>query len=218
MTPVNEEGEPRFLVLDYVTITRDPRSRLVVAIGGDERAAGILQATGYFVSAAGPRGPYHRQPHALPVEEQCQGATAAAHALLLAGFSVHLDPALNILGAPDGDRQAAHRYLQRLTERARAAADNRAVSGLLTEIGTPLGLLPRIDEALRSTWFVWLQRLKDSGQDTTPAEQLMDTTAGLARHTRQIEQIRNTAATRPATTPPRAVATAAPTAPPARLR
>ncbi|MGW1974221.1 hypothetical protein [Streptomyces sp. NPDC001889] len=215
MTPVIEGGEPRFLVLDYVTITQDPRSRLVVAIGGDERAADILQATGHVVSAAVPRGPYHRQPHALPVEEQRQGATAAAHALLLAGFSVHLDPALNILGAPDGDLQAAHRYLQRLTERARATADDRAVAGLLTEIGAPLGLLPRIGETLRSTWFVWLQRLKDSGQDTTPAEQLMDTTAGLARHTRQI---RNTAATRPATTPPRAVAAAAPTAAPARLR
>ncbi|MGW3009594.1 hypothetical protein ACWC9R_12260 [Streptomyces sp. NPDC001219] len=87
---VDREEEPRFFVLEYVTITRDPRTQLVVAIGGDERAAGILQTTGGFISAPGPRGPYHRQPHSLPVDQQRAGATAAAHALLLAGVSVHL--------------------------------------------------------------------------------------------------------------------------------
>ncbi|MCX5417912.1 hypothetical protein [Streptomyces sp. NBC_00059] len=45
----------------------------------------------------------------MPVEHQRHGATAAAHALLLAGYSVRLDPSLNTLAAPDGDRQAARR-------------------------------------------------------------------------------------------------------------
>ncbi|WP_405734821.1 hypothetical protein OG607_41160 [Streptomyces sp. NBC_01537] len=89
-TPVAEE--PQFAVLDYITISRDPRTQLVVAIGGHDRSAGILQTIGGFVSVFGPRGDYHRQPHTMPVDQQRQGATAAAHALLLAGFSVHLDP------------------------------------------------------------------------------------------------------------------------------
>lgn len=45
------DDEPTFFALDYVTITRDPRTQLVVAIGGDPRAAGILQTAGGFHSA-----------------------------------------------------------------------------------------------------------------------------------------------------------------------
>ncbi|NUS85373.1 MAG: hypothetical protein HOY75_22255 [Streptomyces sp.] len=74
-------GEPDFFVLDYITITRDPRTKLVVAIGGDERVAGILQTAGGFIDAPGPRGPYHRQPHTMAVDQQRTGATAAALAL-----------------------------------------------------------------------------------------------------------------------------------------
>ncbi|MFH9562423.1 hypothetical protein [Streptomyces globisporus] len=115
------DDESTFFALDYVTITRDPRTQLVVAIGGDPRAAGILQTAGGFHSAPSAGRDYHRLPHHMPVEHQRHGATAAAHALLLAGYSVHLDPSLNTLAAPDGDRQAARRYLDRLAERARAA-------------------------------------------------------------------------------------------------
>ncbi|WP_234432133.1 hypothetical protein [Streptomyces sp. NRRL S-378] len=77
-------GEPDFLVLEYVTITKDPRTGLVVAIGGTERAADILQRTGGFLTAPGPRGDYHRLPHGLPIEQQRLKATAASHALLCA--------------------------------------------------------------------------------------------------------------------------------------
>ncbi|BDH07220.1 hypothetical protein [Streptomyces seoulensis] len=113
MTP-----EPDFWVLEYVTITKDPRTELVVAIGGTEKAADILQRTGGFLSWAGPRGDYHRLPHGLPAEQQRLKATAASHALLAAGFSVHLDPALLLAGydvncAPAVFDEAAYRQAVR---------------------------------------------------------------------------------------------------------
>lgn len=40
-----KQPEPDFWVLEYVTITKDPRTDLVVAIGGTETAADILQRT-----------------------------------------------------------------------------------------------------------------------------------------------------------------------------
>ncbi|MEU4007249.1 hypothetical protein AB0H30_01965 [Streptomyces pseudogriseolus] len=101
-----KQTEPDFWVLEYVTITKDPRTDLVVAIGGTDKAADILQRTGGFLSAPGPRGDYHRLPHGLPVEQQRRKATAASHALLAAGHSVRLDPTLNMLVAPDGEREA----------------------------------------------------------------------------------------------------------------
>lgn len=51
-----KQTEPDFWVLEYVTITKDPRTELVVAIGGTDKAADILQRTGGFLSAPGPRG------------------------------------------------------------------------------------------------------------------------------------------------------------------
>ncbi|MFF2189662.1 hypothetical protein [Streptomyces sp. NPDC058155] len=91
--------KPDFRVLEYLTVTKDPRTGLVVAIGGTEQAADILQRSG-FLDADGPRGPYHRLPHGLPVREQRLKATDASHALLTADHSVHLDPALNLPTAP----------------------------------------------------------------------------------------------------------------------
>ncbi|WP_043267072.1 hypothetical protein [Streptomyces sp. CT34] len=190
-----QDSEPTFFVLDYVTITRDPKTQLVVAIGGDERAEGILQTAGGFVSAAGPRGPYQHQPHTMPVEQQRQGATAAAHALLLAGFSVHLDSTLNVLATADGDQQAAHRSLQRLAERARNAADDQEVAKVLTEIAAPHdGLLPRMVQTLISTWAPWAERLENAGHEPDPAQRLMTATNSLSNHALQIELIRNQAA------------------------
>ncbi|MET9294374.1 hypothetical protein [Streptomyces sp. NPDC003077] len=217
------EDEPLFLVGDYVTITRDARTRLVVAIGGDERAAGLLQTRGGFVSAAGPRGPYHRLPHSLAIEEQRQGATAAAHALLGAGFSVHLDPALNVLGTVGGDRQAAHRYLAQLAERARAADEDHEVAAVLSEIATPYeGLLPRLVETLIAAWAPWSERLRDTGRAPDPAHQLIAVTSRLSEHARRIEEIRNQAArkTAPPTTAPSAasVPSSSPSEPSVRRR
>lgn len=142
MTP-RDEDEPVFFDLNYVTATRDPRTQLVLAIGGDPRAAGILQTAGGFHSVSGAARDYHRLPHHLPGEEQRHGATAAAHALLLAGYGVHLDPSLNTLATPDGDRQAARRHLNGLESRARASETDRDVAVLLTEIAAPEeGVLP----------------------------------------------------------------------------
>ncbi|MFF8571617.1 hypothetical protein ACF06L_10360 [Streptomyces sp. NPDC015408] len=50
------QREPDFWVLEYVTITKDPHTGLVVAIGGTEQAADILQRTGGFLSAPAPAG------------------------------------------------------------------------------------------------------------------------------------------------------------------
>ncbi|MDV6288113.1 hypothetical protein R2F25_09760 [Streptomyces sp. UP1A-1] len=76
------QTEPDFWVLEYVTITKDPRTGLVVAIGGTEQGADILQRTGGFLTSPGPRGDYHRLPHGLPIEQQRLKATTASHALL----------------------------------------------------------------------------------------------------------------------------------------
>ncbi len=156
----------------------------------------------------------------MPVEQQRQGATAAAHALLLAGFSVHLDPTLNVLATADGDRQAAHRYLEQLVERAARASDDQEVAGVLTEIAAPHdGLLPRLVQTLISTWAPWIQRLENAGHEPEPAERLMETTSSLSHHARQIELIRNQAA-RPTAAPAPATAPAptTPSKPPARRR
>lgn len=57
--------EPRFFVQDYITITKDPRTELVVAIGGNGRAADILQRAGGFLNEPGAGRDYHRLPHGL---------------------------------------------------------------------------------------------------------------------------------------------------------
>ncbi|MGW4197101.1 hypothetical protein [Streptomyces sp. NPDC005004] len=204
MTP-----EPDFWVLEYVTITKDPRTELVVAIGGTEKAADILQRTGGFLSWAGPRGDYHRLPHGLPAEQQRLKATAASHALLAAGFSVHLDPALNALTAPDGERDTAVRYLARLAERASAAETGSEVAEVLTEIAAPVnGLLPLTREVVVRAWGA-----ASSVQGTEPwaasepVTRLGDTTRSLSDAARHILRARNHAARAPgpainAATPP----------------
>ncbi|MBA2950255.1 hypothetical protein [Streptomyces himalayensis] len=216
MTP-RDEDEPVFYDLNYVTITRDPRTQLVLAIGGDPRAAGILQTVGGFHSAPGAAREYHRLPHHLPVEEQRHGATAAAHALLLAGYSVHLDPTLNTLATPDGDRQAARRYLDGLESRARAAETDRDVAVLLAEITAPEeGVLPQLVRSLISTWATWGERRREAGLDEEPADQLMETTSSLSNHARRITLIRDQAARRtPAHRAPSGPAAAPPSASPA---
>ncbi|MFI6808151.1 hypothetical protein ACIBO6_24575 [Streptomyces luteogriseus] len=210
-------GEPDFFVLDYITITRDPRTKLVVAIGGDERAAGILQTAGGFIDAPGPRGPYHRQPHTMAVDQQRTGATAAALALLQARYSVHLDPDLNTLNTSDGDRKAAHRYLHRLAERARDADNDRDVAWILTQIAAPHnGLLPHLVTTLNVIWMSWAEHLDPAADDTDLAAELRNTTQGLSAYPLRIEHIRNQATTSPP--PPRSpiTPTALPQPPTAR--
>ncbi|MEU3629111.1 hypothetical protein [Streptomyces fradiae] len=173
------QKEPEFWVLEYVTITQDPRTGLVVAIGGTERAADILQRSG-FLSAPGPRGDYHRLPQALPFEQQRLKATAAAHALLTVGHSVHLDPALNTLTTPDGEGDTARRYLAQLAERTFAAKTSSEVAEVLTEIAAPVhGLLPLVREVVVGAWNAAI-RQDAHGEEAGPVARLGDTTDSLS--------------------------------------
>ncbi|MFE9905036.1 hypothetical protein [Streptomyces achromogenes] len=202
-----KHAEPDFHVLDYVTITKDTRTGLVLALGGADQAAGILQRAG-FLDAPGPRGTYHRLPHHLPVQEQRRRATAASQALLAAGYSVHLDPFLNGLAVADGDREAALRYLVQLSQRAGDASDAQEQAALLTEIaGAGEGLLPLIRQAVA---VMCVGPLAD-GADPQPVRQLMNTVDALSRAADQILRLRNDIARTPA--PPNSVGRAPSPAP-----
>lgn len=202
-----KQTKPDFRVLEYVTITKAPRTDLVVAIGGTEKAAGILQQTGGFLSAPGPRGDYHRLPHGLPVEQQRRKATAASHVLLAAGHSVHLDPTLNMLVAPDSEREAALRYLAGLAERAAAAITSNEVAEVLTEVAAPVhGLLPLAREVVVRAWIAAsdFQGAAPAGEPD-PIARLGSTATSMSETARAILHARNHAARpaqRPATTSP----------------
>ncbi|MFI0776175.1 hypothetical protein [Streptomyces sp. NPDC021212] len=187
------QTEPEFWVLEYVTITKDPRTDLVVAIGGTERAADILQRSGGFLSVPGPRGDYHRLPYGLPVEQQRLKATTASHALLAAGHSVHLDPALTALATPDGEHDAALRYLAHLAERASAARTNSEVAEILTEIAAPVsGLLPLTREVVVRAWIA-ASNLHGAayGEEPEPLARLGDTATFMSQAAHVILRARN---------------------------
>ncbi|MFF8447688.1 hypothetical protein ACF06Q_08305 [Streptomyces leeuwenhoekii] len=193
-----KQSEPDFWVLEYITITKDPRTGLVVALGGTQHAAGILQRAGGFLDVPGPRGDYHRLPHGLSAGQQRLQATAASHALLAAGYSVHLDPALNAFTSPDGDREAALRYLAQLSERAHHASSGAETAEVLTEIAGPdEGLLPLIRQVVVSAWITWSQRLAATAEDVEPAERLGETTDALSDAADRILLARNHAARTP---------------------
>ncbi|MFI8880291.1 hypothetical protein [Streptomyces sp. NPDC055243] len=212
-----KQTEPVFWVLEYVTITKDPRTSLVVAIGGTEKAADILQQAGGFRSAAGPRGGYHRLPHGLPVDQQRLKATTASHALLAAGHSVHLDPDLNTLATPDGDRDAALRYLAHLAEQVAAAETSSEVAKVLTEVAAPVrGLLPLTREVVVGAWIAasGLQGAAP-GEEPEPIARLGDAASSLSQAARVILRARNHAA-RPAQRPAAAPAPGRAQSPPRR--
>ncbi|MEU9734479.1 hypothetical protein [Streptomyces sp. NPDC048002] len=200
-------SEPDFAVWEYLTITKDSRTGLVIALGGTQEAAGILQRNG-FLNAPGPQNEYHRLPHGLPMEEARHKATAALHALLSAGYNVHLDPALNAFDLPDGEREAARRYLAQLSRRALDARSGAEAAAVLTEITEPdTGLLPLLREAVVGTFISWSHLLRDAGTDQEPAAQLGETAHALARTADTILLARNHAARTghrpaPTTTPP----------------
>lgn len=194
-----KQTEPDFWVLEYVTITKEPRTDLVVAIGGSEKAAGILQRTGGFLSAPGPRGDYHRLPHGLPVKQQRLKATAASHALLAAGHSVHLDPALNALATPNGEHDAALRYLAHLAGRVSAAETSGEIAEILTEVAAPVNeLLPLTREVVVRAWIAAsdLQGAAPGGEPE-PLARLRDTVSSLSRAAHVILRARNHAARAP---------------------
>jgi hypothetical protein len=191
------EPEPEFFAQEYITITRDSRTGLIVAIGGTEQAASLLQQAG-FVDAPSPRGTYHRLPRGLSTRLQQVRATAASHALLSAGHSVYLDPALNAFATPDEDRQAARRHLGQLARRAFHAESAQENAAILTEIAGPdEGLLHLIRNALTGTYLTWTEHLKAAGADTGPAERLLETTRALSRTVDRILDARNQAALTP---------------------
>ncbi|MFF5837812.1 MULTISPECIES: hypothetical protein [Streptomyces] len=113
---------------EYVTITKDPHTDLVLAIGGTDKAADILQRTDGFLSAAARA--YHGSPRGLPIEQQRLRATTASHSLRAAQRPPH--PALNTLSTPNGERDAALRYLAQFGERVAAAESGSEVAGVLT--------------------------------------------------------------------------------------
>ncbi|WP_030592090.1 hypothetical protein [Streptomyces globisporus] len=201
-----KQHEPDFLVLEYITVTKDPRTGLVVAIGGTEKAADILQRTGGFLSAAGHHGTYHRLPHGLPVEQQRLKATTASHALLAAGHNVHLDPALNMLSVPNGDRDAARRYLGHLAERVSAAETSSQVAEVLTEIAAPVnGLLPLTREVVvRAALAARALEGTPPGDELDHIDRLGDITHSMSMAARVILHARNHTARAPqkAPTPP----------------
>ncbi|CQR61855.1 hypothetical protein [Streptomyces leeuwenhoekii] len=216
-----KQSEPDFWVLEYITITKDPRTGLVVALGGTQHAAGILQRAGGFLDAPGPRGDYHRLPQGLTAGQQRLQATAASHALLAAGYSVHLDPVLNAFTSPDGDREAALRYLAQLSERAHRAGSSAETAEVLTEIAGPdEGLLPLIRQVVVSAWTTWSQRLDAAAEYVEPAERLGEMSGALSDAADRILLARNHAASatdQPAPTTPPSPERSAPTRPsPAR--
>lgn len=214
-------GEPDFRVLEYVTVTKDPRTGLVVAVGGTEQAADTLQRTG-FVNHPGPRGEYHCLPHGLNDDEQRLKATAASHALLAPGHSVHLDPALNALATPYGDREAALRYLAGLVERASDATSSREVAEVLTAVAAPTaGVLPLVREVVLAAWNALAADTDTVGAEPEPVAQLADSTEGLLRTAHRILLARNHLARAPERTAPGTTATTPveqPSAPAARRR
>ncbi|WP_258050079.1 hypothetical protein [Streptomyces finlayi] len=128
---------------------------------------------------------------------------------------------MNTLTAPDGDGQAARRYLDRLAERARAAETDQDVVAVLSEIAAPEeGLLPQLVQSLITTWATWGERRCEAGLDEGPVDQLMETTSSLSDSARRITQIRNQAArhTPPAAASEKAVPPPAPSAAPSARR
>ncbi|GAA2678135.1 hypothetical protein GCM10010400_46630 [Streptomyces aculeolatus] len=142
--------DPEFMVLGYVTLTKDPHTELVVAVGGTERAADILQQHD-FLPASGPRGDHHRLPRCAP-EQQRLKATAASYTLLTAGYNVYLDPTLNTLATPDGDREATVRHLGQLAEQALHAKTGTQIAEVLTEIADGAQGLPLTREVVLTAW------------------------------------------------------------------
>ncbi|MDX3523266.1 hypothetical protein PV725_35800 [Streptomyces scabiei] len=152
----------------------------------------------------------------MPSEEQCHGATAAALALLQAGYSVHLDPELNTLSTKDEDRQTAHRYLDQLADRARNATSGHEMAAVLTELVAPHdGVLHHLHNILATALVTWADRVHGAGRDTDPAQQLIDAARSLSRLTNQLEDVRRLAARTPTATTTPSTAQAASGTPPA---
>ncbi|CAM5584230.1 Golgi phosphoprotein 3 (GPP34) OS=Streptomyces microflavus OX=1919 GN=Smic_08570 PE=4 SV=1 [Streptomyces microflavus] len=154
----------------------------------------------------GTTGPITGSPHGLPVEQQRLKATTASHALLAAGHNVHLDPALDMLSFPNGDRDAAQRYLGHLAERVSAAETSSQVAEVLTEIAAPVnGLLPLTREVVvRAALAARALEGTPPGDELDHIDRLGDITHSMSMAARVILHARNHTARAPqkAPTPP----------------
>ncbi|CAM5717128.1 Golgi phosphoprotein 3 (GPP34) OS=Streptomyces microflavus OX=1919 GN=Smic_08570 PE=4 SV=1 [Streptomyces microflavus] len=199
------QHEPDFLVLEYITVTKDPRTGLVVAIGGTQKAADILQRTGGFLSAAGHHGTYHRLPHGLPVEQQRLKATTASHALLAAGHNVHLDPALDMLPSRT-ETAMPPSATSAISPSGFCRQTSSQVAEVLTEIAAPVnGLLPLTREVVvRAALAARALEGTPPGDELDHIDRLGDITHSMSMAARVILHARNHTARAPqkAPTPP----------------
>lgn len=112
-----------------------------------------------------------------------------------------------MLATPDGDRDAALRYLTQLAERASAAETSSAVAEVLTEVAAPVhGLLPLTREVVARAW-ITASNLQGAapGEEPEPIARLGSTTNSLSEAARAMLHARNHAA-RPTQPPPTAPA------------
>ncbi|MFE9503250.1 hypothetical protein ACFYO6_12095 [Streptomyces anthocyanicus] len=111
-----------------------------------------------------------------------------------------------MLATPDGERDAALRYLTQLAERASAAETSSAVAEVLTEVAAPVhGLLPLTREVIVRAW-ISASDLRGAapGEEPEPVARLGSTANSLSEAARVILRARNHAARRtqpPATAP-----------------
>ncbi|MFJ4971095.1 hypothetical protein [Streptomyces sp. NPDC088755] len=119
---------------------------------------------------------------------------------------MHLDPALNMLATPDGDRDAALRYLGNLAERVAAAETGSQVAEVLTEVAAPAnGLLPLTREVVvRAALAARALEGTPPGDEPDHIDRLLEITHSMSRAAQAILHARNHVARAPqkAPTPP----------------
>ncbi|MEU3161203.1 hypothetical protein ACPCAJ_31915 [Streptomyces griseoincarnatus] len=111
-----------------------------------------------------------------------------------------------MLATPDGDRDAALRYLTQLAERVTAAETSSAVAEVLTEVAAPVhGLLPLTREVIVRAWIASSDPQGAApGNEPEPIARLGSTANSLSEAARVVLHARNHAARRtqpPATAP-----------------
>ncbi|MFF8571618.1 hypothetical protein ACF06L_10365 [Streptomyces sp. NPDC015408] len=107
-----------------------------------------------------------------------------------------------MLATPDGDRDAAMRYLTQLAERVSAAETSSKVAEVLTEVAAPVhGLLPLTREVIVRAW-ISASDLHGAapGDEPEPLARLGSTANSMSEAARVILRARNHAA-RPAQPP-----------------
>ncbi|WP_413100240.1 hypothetical protein [Streptomyces sp. Inha503] len=132
---------------------------------------------------------------------------AGRGATLAAGHSIHLNPTLNTLATPNGERDAPLHYLTWLAERVAAAETSSAVAEVPTEVAAPVnGLLPLTRNVVVRAW-ICASDLQGAalGGEPEPIARLGDTTSSMSQAACVILRARNHAPRAPqhqATAPP----------------